>query len=345
MSPPRAPRDVAAYPGPGRMGGSESYVRALLGPVRARQRPGTGHGAGKRRRGGRLRGPCSGPVSLHQIRRYRPGTRPFRAQRQCSTGYAAAGVIARELPPGLQALHFPVTVPIPRTRLPEVVTLHDVQHHDMPEFFSAPERALRRLTYDRAARQAVAVITPSDYSARRIVEALDIPADRVETVPSGIDHERFTRTSGPNDPAVMARLRLTRPFLFYPANLWPHKNHERLIRAFATTSRNDLNLILTGRTYGRLARLTELAGSLGVDARVRHLGFRAARGGAGALSSSACAHIPEPVRGLRRPPLEAMACGCPVAASTRGRSPRCAATQRSRSIPNRSSPSPKQSSA
>src|SRR5206468_7852809 len=33
----------------------------------------------------------------------------------------------------LDILHFPLTVPIPRSRLPAVVTLHDLQHHDLPE--------------------------------------------------------------------------------------------------------------------------------------------------------------------------------------------------------------------
>ena len=188
----------------------------------------------------------------------------------------------------------------------------------MPEFFTAPERALRRLTYDRAARQAAAVITPSEYSARRIVEVLGIPGNRVEAVPSGIDQERFTRTPDASDPAVMARLQLTRPFLFYPANLWPHKNHERLIRAFATTSGNDLELILTGRTYGRLTRLTELARSHGVAARVRHLGFVQPEEVPALYRAARALIFPSLYEGFGGPPLEAMACGCPVAASTQG---------------------------
>jgi glycosyltransferase involved in cell wall biosynthesis len=302
---------------PGRMGGSESYVRALLdqfargnGPERvtllANSRVATAYADR-----------ASGPVSLHAIRRYRPGVRPFARAAAMLSGYAASGLIARELPAGLQALHFPVTIPIPRTGLPEVVTLHDVQHHDMPEFFGAPERALRRLTYDRAARQAAAVITPSEYSARRIVEVLDLPPDRVETVPSGIDQERFTPTAGSDDSAVVARLGLTRPFLFYPANLWPHKNHERLIRAFASAPGDELDLVLTGRTYGRLTRLAEVAGSLGVGARVRHLGF-VDPDEVPTLYRAACAVVfPSLYEGFGGPPLEAMACGCPVAASTR----------------------------
>jgi glycosyltransferase involved in cell wall biosynthesis len=302
---------------PGRMGGSESYVRALLdqfargnGPERVTVLANSQVASAYAER-------AAGPVALHQIRHYRPGTRPVARAAAMLSGYAASPAIARELPSGLQALHFPVTVPIPRSGLPEIVTLHDVQHHDMPEFFSTPERALRRLTYDRAARQAAAVITPSDYSARRVTEVLELPADRVTTVPSGIDHERFTPVPGPDDRALLARLGLARPFLFYPANLWPHKNHERLLRAFASVSGHDLELVLTGRTYGRLSRLTELAQELGLGARVRHLGFVEPEEVPALYRAARAVVFPSLYEGFGGPPLEAMACGCPVAASTR----------------------------
>ena len=188
---------------PGRMGGSESYVRALLGQFARGVGPERVTVLANSLVAAAYVDQASGPVSLHEIRRYRPGIRPLPRAAAMLSGYAASGAIARELPPGLQALHFPVTVPIPRTGLPEVVTLHDVQHHDMPEFFSAPERALRRLTYDRAARRAAAVITPSEYSARRIVEVLGIPGNRVETVPSATpDRRPAPRCAWPGSPDV-----------------------------------------------------------------------------------------------------------------------------------------------
>jgi glycosyltransferase involved in cell wall biosynthesis len=136
-------------------------------------------------------------------------------------------------------------------------------------------------------------------------------------VPSGIDLERFTPTAGKDDPTVVARLELTRPFLFYPANVWPHKNHERLIRAFAAVPEDDLDLVLTGRTYGRLTRLAELAGSLGVGARVRHLGFVEPEEVPALYRAARAVVFPSLYEGFGGPPLEAMACGCPVAASTR----------------------------
>lgn len=302
---------------PGRMGGSESYVDALLdqfargnGPERITVLANDQVAAVYQDRE-------RGPVSLHRIRGYAPGRRRLTHAAGMLAAYAFPRRITREVPPGIQVLHFPVTVPIPRTKLPGIVTLHDVQHHDLPEFFSRAERALRRLTYDGAARRAAAVVTPSEYSARRIGDVLGIPAERVEVIRSGIDHDRFRREPNAADSNLRATLRLERPFLLYPANLWPHKNHERLVQAFARVPDRDLDLVLTGQTYGRLERLTRLARRAGVGERVRHLGYVAPEQVPALYRAARAMVFPSLYEGFGGPPLEAMACGCPVAASTR----------------------------
>ena len=102
------------------------------------------------------------------------------------------------------------------------MTLHDVQHLDLPQLFSRGERAFRSLAYHRSARSARIVIVPSAFVRDRAVELLGLDRRRIRVIHHGIDHERFT----PGDEA-------REPFLLYPARPWPHKNHARLFEAFA----------------------------------------------------------------------------------------------------------------
>ncbi len=203
---------------------------------------------------------------------------------------------------GLDVVHFPLTVPIPPLRIPTAITLHDTQHVDRPEHFPRAERLLRKLWYDRAARQAGAVIVPSAFVRERAVAGLRLEQRRVRVIHHGIDHDRFR-------PSAETR----EPFLLYPARPWPHKNHARLLEAFALLRRErpELRLVLTGVGTERLA------GPEGVDARGAVPGDELVS----LYRRASCLVFPSLYEGFGAPPLEAMACGTPVAAARAGSLP------------------------
>ena len=231
---------------------------------------------------------------------------------------AAPGVVARDVPRDLDVIHHPLTVPIPRTGTPVVTTIHDLQHRDLPGFFSAGERAFRRWAYDGAARQADHVISDSAFTRDGLVRHLGIDPERITVIHLGIDHDRFTPDPSPGDAEALASLHLPERFALYPANLWPHKNHERLIDAFARIGDPEIELVLSGQGGPRLEPLLERARALGVGDRVRPVGFVRSDAVPALYRRAAALVFPSLYEGFGYPPLEAMACGCPVASSTRG---------------------------
>ena len=283
---------------PGRVGGSETNARGLLEEFRAGNGPERVTVLANRHVADAYSRYAGGPVSLHHVRSYRAGdSMPTRA---LAMGFArlAPRLVARDVPRDFDVVHFPVTVPIPRTSRPEVVTLFDVQHLDMPEFFSRSERRYRRWAYEGAARRATLVITSSAYSKERLVESAGVDPGRVEVVHLGIDHELFT-PDGSGDEARLDGLGLPERFVVYPANMWPHKNHERLIEAFARVEADDLALVLTGQPYGRLERVMGLARRRGIGDRVLHLGYLERAAAARALPWRSGDGLPKSLRGLR----------------------------------------------
>jgi glycosyltransferase involved in cell wall biosynthesis len=293
---------------PGRSGGTETYARALVQEL--------GRGAAGADNVTVLASPqvaaaLEGPrPRVHVVRSYRPGDGTATRLAAMTFAGIAPWVAGRDVPAGIELVHYPVTIPIPRVAgAARVVSLNDVQHHELPEFFSPPERRFRTFAYDRAARRADHVLTLSEHARGQIVERLGIPPEGVTAIHCAVDHDRFSPQPDEHDAALSAEL--PERFLLYPANLWPHKNHERLLRAFAAAGVEDLHLILTGQTYGR-----PLPGP--PNPRVRHLGHLPFAQLPALYRRATALVFPSLFEGFGMPLVEAMACGCPVAASDRG---------------------------
>jgi glycosyltransferase involved in cell wall biosynthesis len=283
---------------PGELGGTETYARGL---TRALAR----HGELEYRA---FLPPVveeAGGLPAERVPEYRRA-RTIPERMLAMTLAAARPAPIRRRLEAAAALHYPLTIALPEARRPYAVTLHDLLHHDRPELFPRAEALFRRLAYDRSARRAALVIVPSAFTAARAAERLGVSAERVRAVHIGIDHERFTPPAGGS----------REPFLLYPARPWPHKNHPRLLEAFALVRRErpELRLVLTGGGHapGRDPPGVEVRGLVSGDELV-------------SLYRRASALVfPSLYEGFGAPPLEAMACGCPVACSRAGSLPEVA---------------------
>lgn len=234
------------------------------------------------------------------------------------TSLIRPGRVTRQFAREVTVVHYPLTLGVPWADPPTIVSLHDVQHHDLPEHFSAATRLARRVLYEAPARRATLVVTLSEHSKRRIVARLGIDPAHVTVIPLAADHGRFRPAPDPRDEQLAAELRLPARFVFYPATLWPHKNHLRLLDAFARVADLEMHLLLCGAPFGRLEEIRAAAAARGVGARVRHLGFVADDALPAIYRRATALVFPSTYEGFGAPTLEAMASGCPVASSLSG---------------------------
>jgi glycosyltransferase involved in cell wall biosynthesis len=127
---------------------------------------------------------------------------------------------------GIDVVHFLVPVFF-RTERATVFNPYDMRHLRYPEHCTTQELDRRRRFYPTGCEQATIVDTLSMAVKDQLVEAYDVDPGKVYPVPMG-------PALAPGDGAAASADvtdSLPDSFALFPANLWPHKNHERLVDA------------------------------------------------------------------------------------------------------------------
>jgi len=161
-----------------------------------------------------------------------------------------------------------------RLDVPSIVSFHDLQHETFPQFFNWRSLRARRVRFGATFRYAT-LMQASSLAMKK--EALRVYGDRltperVAVIPEGVDFAEF---SAPVDEDARARYGLPEAFLLYPAQLWHHKNHLRLLQALdlvRTRDKERIPLVLTGAEYEAAPPIRELIRTRGMEDQVFILG-------------------------------------------------------------------------
>jgi glycosyltransferase involved in cell wall biosynthesis len=187
---------------------------------------------------------------------------------------------------------------------PYVVTIHDMGLEVLRDAHPLAKRLYTRRLIPRVAHKAKLIITNSEYSKWEIVRHLGIPEDRIRVTPLA---------ASPEFAPVKARP--ANPYFLYVGNLEPRKNLERLIEAFARMPHKEHQLLVVGNRWYQGGAAQQKARSLGLNGRVRFLGY-VPREDLPVLFGGATALVyPSLLEGFGLPVVEAMACGTPVITS------------------------------
>lgn len=236
------------------------------------------------------------------------GVKPFRVMAE---GTWLSRAVRRD---GIDLMHYAGgTVPV-GSRVPAVVTLHDVQPFDMPENFHPVKRAYIHKMVPKALREANMVVVPCQFVREGLIERFDVAAERVVTVPWGVAPLEVAPEAV---EAARARYGLPERWLIYPAITYPHKNHITLVRAFALLAGEhpDVTLVLTGRRANAETELSEEVERLGLTDRVWRTGAVSRDDLLALLAGAVAMPFPSRYEGFGLPVLEAMALSTPVISS------------------------------
>lgn len=290
---------------PGLVGGSEVYVREILARlVRAA-------GAELVLFGSR-EGTSGVEVDVRRVVVWDGAYDPIR--RLYVENFALSGAVERAK---IDVLWSPANFCVIRKlKVPQVTTVHDLQHVRLPDNFSRKDRAVRGALFRLTALRSARVVAISEFTRNDFIEIYGVPRERVVTIHSGVDRSWVSELPKPG--GGIAELGAFGSYFYYPAASNVHKNHGLLleaVRRLVDRGMQDVALVFTGMKTPYWSTIQKSVIRLGLTKHVHHLGF-VDRSTVFKLMANAKALVfPSLFEGFGLPLLEAMQARTPVIAA------------------------------
>jgi glycosyltransferase involved in cell wall biosynthesis len=212
-------------------------------------------------------------------------------------------------------LHMTTYVTPPWSPCPTVVTIHDLSFLEYPNAFSWRVRTMLSRLVPGSLARASRVIAVSEWTKQDLVRRYGVPPEKIavthEAPPPG-----FRRLADPQSLRLPAGVR--EPFVLAVGNLEPRKNLVRLIEAFAVVVEQhgfSGQLVLVGKAHMRAGDAQKTAHQRRIESHVAFTGYVSHDDLTLLYNRASLFVYPSLYEGFGLPPLEAMACGCPVVAS------------------------------
>ncbi len=221
---------------------------------------------------------------------------------------------------GVDVVHGLVNVLPLATRIPGVVTVHDLSFLRMPEKFPLARRLYLSRMCPASVAKARRVIAVSTQTADDLMHFFATEAEKIEIVYNGVE-PRFRPTQSARVEEFRRAKGLPERFFFYLGTLEPRKNLVRLVDAYAAwrqqTQPSDLDvpLVIAGGKGWFYQAIFRRVQELGLERWVHFPGFLPRAELPDWYRAATVFVYPSLFEGFGLPVLEAMACGTPVICS------------------------------
>ena len=208
-----------------------------------------------------------------------------------------------------------------------VVTVHDVGFRRYPQFYKPIQKLYHERSTKDIVRSRARIIAPSEFTGRELVDLYHADASRIAITHLGIDHALYRPIEdGTAIQAVLGKYRIPRPYFLYIGRLEEKKNIVNLIKAFDVFKKHrgvgdPTVLVLAGpKGYGYEAIKKQISDSPN-QKQIMEIGY-VPEADVPHLLSGARGYIQISwYEGFGIPPVQAMACGCPVIAANNSAMP------------------------
>jgi len=194
-----------------------------------------------------------------------------------------------------------------------IITDWDLSHRDTPEFPEVNffrEFEKRELLYSKSLSKAVAVLVDSEHGKRNVCRRYGVDERRVYPV----SFAPSINAQYSSNVDIKKKYQIEGEYIYYPAQLWSHKNHAYIIDALAVLNTRGLKVaaIFSGSNKGNLAHILNYAKVQNVEDQIKYIGFAPNEEIYSLYKSAMAMVMPSYFGPTNIPPLEAFAIGTPV---------------------------------
>jgi glycosyltransferase involved in cell wall biosynthesis len=200
-------------------------------------------------------------------------------------------------------------------KVPTLIVIPGREQLAMAHVFPWYNRWYNQLLVPAFCRSAGALITHTEIGREDCI-MMGARPERITVIPHGVD-PYLRPASEEAKQALKARLGLTRPYVLFLGGITPLKNIGNLLRAFGRLAQtHDVDLVLAGFKRWSFERELAPIAELGLQDRVKYVGYVPDEDLAALYSAAECLALPSWYEGFGIPIVEAMSCGCPVVTSS-----------------------------
>jgi glycosyltransferase involved in cell wall biosynthesis len=196
--------------------------------------------------------------------------------------------------------------------VPYIFTVWDIGHRVIPcfpEVSSDGEWESREHLYKKMLYKASYIITGNETGKKEILENYPMNPEKIRTVsfPNPMKIANILYDFRPS-------IRIEMPYIFYPAQFWPHKNHISLIEAVKYLHENNykIHCYLSGSDKGNMVYIENMIKEYNLEKYIHVTGF---------VDDNTLVYLYKNALALtyvsllgpnNLPPIEAVSLGCPV---------------------------------
>lgn len=203
---------------------------------------------------------------------------------------------------------------------PAVVSVFDLLHRYLTQFPEIADPKIyksRERSYTNIARYAKMILVDSEMGKQQMIDCYDTEGnlgEKIESLPFIAPDYIYENVNGEKQPKPQI---VFDKYIFYPAQLWKHKNHKNLLLAMVGLKQKNriVNAVFCGSGKNAAEEIEQIIREHGLEKQVQILGYVSNQEMVGLYQYARALVMPTYAGPTNIPQLEAFLLGCPVATS------------------------------